>query len=52
MTAAFPLTAPHPLLYDDILRRAFAEDLGRGGDLMSIGWLTHSAPTLDVGLDL
>ena len=33
MTAAFPLTAPHPLLYDDILRRAFAEDLGRGGDL-------------------
>ena len=33
MTAAFPLTAPHPLLYDDLLRRAFAEDLGRGGDL-------------------
>jgi nicotinate-nucleotide pyrophosphorylase (carboxylating) len=25
---------------------------GTGVDLISIGWLTHSAPTLDVGLDL
>tara|TARA_B100000378_G_scaffold248885_1_gene221873 strand:+ start:322 stop:423 length:102 start_codon:yes stop_codon:yes gene_type:complete len=22
-----------------------------GGDLISIGWLTHSAPALDIGLD-
>ena len=22
-----------------------------GGDLISIGWLTHSAPVLDIGLD-
>ncbi|MEM9557623.1 MAG: nicotinate-nucleotide diphosphorylase (carboxylating), partial [Acidobacteriota bacterium] len=29
--------------------RAKAES---GVDLLSIGWLTHSAPTLDVGLDL
>ncbi|WP_405052208.1 hypothetical protein [Sinorhizobium sp. 8-89] len=22
-----------------------------GGDLLSIGWITHSAPTLDIDLD-
>jgi nicotinate-nucleotide pyrophosphorylase (carboxylating) len=33
MTGDLPLTPPHPLLYDDLLRRAFMEDLGRGGDL-------------------
>jgi nicotinate-nucleotide pyrophosphorylase (carboxylating) len=29
--------------------RAVAET---GVDLISVGWLTHSAPNLDVGLDL
>ena len=33
MIGDLPLTPPHPLLYDDLLRRAFTEDLGRGGDL-------------------
>jgi nicotinate-nucleotide pyrophosphorylase (carboxylating) len=27
------LNPPHPLLYDDLLRRALIEDLGRAGDL-------------------
>jgi nicotinate-nucleotide pyrophosphorylase (carboxylating) len=29
----FPLTAPHPLTYEPLLRRAFEEDLGLAGDL-------------------
>ncbi len=28
--------------------RAIAES---GVDLLSVGWITHSAPTLDIGLD-
>jgi nicotinate-nucleotide pyrophosphorylase (carboxylating) len=31
--SGFALAAPHPLLYEAVLRAAFAEDLGRGGDL-------------------
>jgi nicotinate-nucleotide pyrophosphorylase (carboxylating) len=31
--SAFPLTSPHPLTYEHLLRTAFEEDLGRAGDL-------------------
>jgi len=49
---------------DRIAGRAISEASGRvtpqsapaiaatGVDLISVGWLTHSAPILDVGLDL
>lgn len=30
---SFPLTSPHPLTYERVLRVAFEEDLGRAGDL-------------------
>ncbi len=33
MSAAFPLVGPHHLIYDDLLRTAYAEDLGMAGDL-------------------
>lgn len=33
MSDARPLVAPHPLLYEELLRRALLEDLGRAGDL-------------------
>jgi nicotinate-nucleotide pyrophosphorylase (carboxylating) len=32
----FPLLPPHRLLYRDVLRRAFEEDLGRAGDLTTL----------------
>ena len=49
---------------DRIAGRAISEASGRvtpqsapaiaatGVDLISVGWLTHSAPILDIGLDL
>ena len=55
LRAAVAMAEPHGILTEasgGVGLQTVAEVAATGVDLISVGWLTHSAPSLDVGLDL